>query len=137
MSAFALLVSAFAAVDINTASQQQLEGNKRYQPVRPKPLLNIGRKNGAFKSARGFDQGSWIKAATLNKIKSEISVGGGGCCARQGLGAAPVAPIAKNNFIIAEWLPCDGVWRWPAVAFAVESVADQVCDVIVHPYPVC
>ncbi len=96
VSAFAFTASAFAAVDINTASQQQLEGVNGIGPAKAKAIVEYRQKNGAFKSAEDLTKVPGIKAATLNKIKSEISVGGKVAAAPAKPGAAPVAPIAKK-----------------------------------------
>ncbi|MFO1379010.1 MAG: helix-hairpin-helix domain-containing protein [Chitinivorax sp.] len=86
-TAFAFATSAFAAVDINTATQQQLEALKGIGPAKAKAIIDYRQKNGPFKTADDLTKVAGIKGGTLNKIKAEISVGG--------KAAAPAAAAAK------------------------------------------
>lgn len=97
-AAFAFATSAFAAVDINTANQQQLETVKGIGPAKAKAILEYRQKNGPFKSVDDLTKVPGIKAGTLNKIKAEISVGGKAAAPAPAAkpAAAPAAPAAKK-----------------------------------------
>lgn len=68
--------AAFAAVDLNTASQQELESVKGIGPAKAKAILDYRTKNGPFKSTEDVMKVPGIKEGIYNKIKSEISVNG-------------------------------------------------------------
>ncbi|WP_157314041.1 helix-hairpin-helix domain-containing protein [Chitinibacter sp. FCG-7] len=76
LASFALMASAWAVVDINTANQQQLESLKGIGPEKAKDIIDYRSKNGAFKTAEDIMKVPGIKEGTFAKIKSEISVGG-------------------------------------------------------------
>lgn len=88
----AFLVSVFlsanvwAAVDLNTANQAQLEGVNGIGPAKAKAIIDYRAKNGAFKSVDDLDKVSGFGKATITKIKAEVSVSGAKA-------AAPVAPV--------------------------------------------
>lgn len=73
---FAFVASAFAAVDINKATQAELEAIKGLGPVKAKAIIDYRTKNGAFKSAEDIDKVKGIGAGTLGKIASEITIDG-------------------------------------------------------------
>ncbi|WP_159879540.1 ComEA family DNA-binding protein [Aquitalea denitrificans] len=88
---FALLVgmffvcaSALAAININTATQQQLETLNGIGPVKAKAIIDYRSKNGAFKSVDDLKKVSGIGDKTLEKLKKDISISG----------ASSVAPVA-------------------------------------------
>jgi len=76
VSVFALMGSAFAAVDINTANQEQLEAIKGIGPVKAKAIIDYRKAHGPFKSATDIQNVPGIKEGTYKKISGEISVGG-------------------------------------------------------------
>ncbi|GHD55743.1 ComEA family DNA-binding protein [Jeongeupia chitinilytica] len=73
---FLLCASVFAAVDLNTATEQQLEGLNGIGPTKAKAIVDYRTKNGAFKSPEDIMKVPGIKEGTFNKIKGDISVGG-------------------------------------------------------------
>ncbi|BCL74514.1 hypothetical protein JHS3_02500 [Jeongeupia sp. HS-3] len=73
---FLLCASVFAAVDLNTATEQQLEGLNGIGPTKAKAIVDYRNKNGAFKSPEDIMKVPGIKEGTFNKIKGEVSVGG-------------------------------------------------------------
>ncbi len=89
LSAFALSGMTFAAVDINTASQEQLEAVNGFGPSKAKAIIEYRSKNGPFKSAEDLKKVPGIKDGVYNKVKGEISVGG--------KMAAPAAPAKAEK----------------------------------------
>ena len=76
---FAWLVAiqcAFAAVNINTAVEAELETLPGTGPVKAKAIVDERKKNGPFKSVEDIKRVKGIGDATLEKLKSEITVGG-------------------------------------------------------------
>ncbi|WP_137937284.1 helix-hairpin-helix domain-containing protein [Chitinivorax sp. B] len=78
LTLFTLMGSAFAAVDLNSATQQQLEGLPGIGPAKAKAILDYRQKNGSFKAAEEIMKVPGIKQATYDKIKGELTVGGKG-----------------------------------------------------------
>ena len=85
---FALMSMAFAAVDLNTANQAQLESLTGIGPAKAKDIIDFRTKNGPFKTTEDVMKVPGIKEGTYAKIKTEISVGGK---------AAPAAMPAKTE----------------------------------------
>ena len=76
LASFALMTAAFAAVDLNTANQAQLESLTGIGPAKAKDIIDFRTKNGPFKSTEDIMKVPGIKEGTYAKIKGEISVGG-------------------------------------------------------------
>lgn len=93
VAALAFVSSAFAAVDINTATPQQLEALKGIGPEKAKAIVDFRQKNGPFKTADDLMKVPGIKQGTYNKIKTEVSVGGKAAPAAASAPAKP-APAA-------------------------------------------
>lgn len=67
---------AFASVDLNTATQAQLEAVKGLGPVKSKAIVDYRTKNGAFKTVEDVQKVPGIKAGVFAKVKTELTVGG-------------------------------------------------------------
>jgi competence protein ComEA len=73
---FALMSMAFAAVDLNSANQAQLESLTGIGPAKAKDIIDFRTKNGPFKTTEDVMKVPGIKEGTYAKIKGEISVNG-------------------------------------------------------------
>ena len=91
LSAFALHTMALAAVDINTASQEQLEAVHGLGPAKAKAIIEYRTKNGPFKTTEDLKKVTGIKEGVYSQVKSEVVVGG------KGTAPAPVAKPAKAS----------------------------------------
>ncbi|SUA20804.1 ComE1 [Neisseria gonorrhoeae] len=91
-----------AAVNINAASQQELEALPGIGPAKAKAIAEYRAQNGAFKSVDDLIKVKGIGPAVLAKLKDQASVG---APAPKGP-AKPVLPAVKNrvgNMHTAEW----------------------------------
>lgn len=75
---FAMLMSvaALAAVNINTATQQELETLKGIGPVKAKAIIDYRAKNGPFKSQADLVNVPGIGEKTVEKLKADLAVSG-------------------------------------------------------------
>jgi competence protein ComEA len=67
---------AFAAIDINSASEAELDKLPGVGPAKAKAIIEDRQKNGPFKSADDLKRVKGIGDKTFDKLKSEITVGG-------------------------------------------------------------
>lgn len=73
---FAFAVPALAAVDVNTATQAQLESVKGIGPAKAQAIIDYRSKNGSFKSVDDLEKVKGIGPGILKKIRADVSVGG-------------------------------------------------------------
>jgi competence protein ComEA len=73
--AFAFAMPAYAAVDINTASQAELQSLNGVGPKKAQAIIDYRKKNGPFKSAADLDKVPGFGAKTVNSLKKDITVG--------------------------------------------------------------
>src|SRR5215212_5755468 len=66
----------FAAVNVNTASQAELEALNGIGPVKAKAIIDDRAKNGPYKSIDDLDRVKGIGKATIEKLRNDISVSG-------------------------------------------------------------
>ena len=92
VAALAFVSSAFAAVDINTATPQQLEALKGIGPEKAKAIVDYRQKNGPFKTTEDLMKVPGIKQGTYSKIKTEVNVGGKAAPATAAPAAGKSAP---------------------------------------------
>ena len=69
-------VSAFAAINLNTATQAELESVKGIGPAKAKAILEYRAKNGNFKTVDDLDNVKGFGKKTIDKIRNDISVSG-------------------------------------------------------------
>ncbi|NWK77160.1 ComEA family DNA-binding protein [Aquitalea sp. LB_tupeE] len=94
---FFICASALAAININTANQQQLESLNGIGPVKAKAIIDYRTKNGAFKTVDDLKKVSGIGDKTLEKLKKDISVTGASAVPVPGAttSSKAAAPAAK------------------------------------------
>lgn len=71
---FACSNSIFAAVNLNTATQSQLEGIKGIGPVKAKAIVDYRKKNGEFKSVDDLQNVPGFGEKTLANVRGNVSV---------------------------------------------------------------
>jgi len=67
--------AAFAAVNINTATQAELETLKGIGPAKAKAIIEYRKKKGSFKSVDDLQGVSGIGPATVQKLRKDMTVG--------------------------------------------------------------
>ncbi|MEW5892272.1 MAG: helix-hairpin-helix domain-containing protein [Pseudomonadota bacterium] len=72
--AFGLSATAWAAVDINTASQSELEAVKGLGPAKARAIIEYREKHGAFKSVDDLTHVKGLGKASVAKLKGELMV---------------------------------------------------------------
>jgi competence protein ComEA len=68
---------AFAAVDINTAAESELDTLPGIGPAKAKLIVEDRKKNGPFKTAEDLKRVKGIGDKIFEKLKGQITVGGG------------------------------------------------------------
>lgn len=76
VTVFAMMSVAFAAVNINTATLEELETLPNIGPVKAKAILDYRKANGNFKSVEDIKNVKGIGDVSFDKLKSQISVSG-------------------------------------------------------------
>jgi len=72
--ALALSCSAYAAIDINTASQTELETLSGIGPSKARAIINYRKQHGGFKSAEEITKVDGIGPGTLKRLSADIRV---------------------------------------------------------------
>ncbi|CEN55629.1 ComEA family DNA-binding protein [Candidatus Methylopumilus turicensis] len=88
---FSFTVGAFAAVNLNTATVEQLEALNGVGPAKAQAIVDYRKKNGNFKTVDDLNNVPGIGDKTLAKLKPEITVSGTAPAAA----AAKPAPVKK------------------------------------------
>lgn len=70
-----MVSSAFAAVNINTATQSELEAVKGLGPAKAQAIISYREAHGSFKSLDELDNVKGFGSASVEKLKGELSVG--------------------------------------------------------------
>ena len=97
--AFALLVFssfAIAAVNINTASKDELDVLPGIGPVKAQAIVDYRKANGPFKSVDDLKKVNGIGDATFDKLKGDITVTGGSKAATKAAATPTKAEPAKT-----------------------------------------
>ncbi len=67
---------AFAAVNINSATKEQLESLDGIGPVKAQAIIDYRKKNGPFKSLEDVKKVDGVGDATFEKIRKDIALSG-------------------------------------------------------------
>lgn len=67
--------SAYAAVDLNTATSSELQSVSGIGPKKAEAIVEYRKKNGQFKSVSDLDKVPGFGKSTVDKVKNEITVG--------------------------------------------------------------
>jgi competence protein ComEA len=73
--AFVFILPAHAAVDLNTATQAELEAVNGIGPKKAQAIIDFRKKNGPFKSADDLDKVPGFGKKTVDEVKKSIVVG--------------------------------------------------------------
>lgn len=73
----AMSTAAWAAVDLNSATQSELEAVKGIGPAKAKAIVQHREKNGQFKSLDALTEVKGFGKASVAKLKGELIVGTG------------------------------------------------------------
>ncbi len=70
-----LTSAALAAVNLNTATKEELDGVNGIGPVKAQAILDHRKKNGPFKSVDDLQNVKGFGNKSVGKIRSELTVG--------------------------------------------------------------
>jgi competence protein ComEA len=76
VASLALSFSALAAVDLNTASQSELETIKGIGPAKARAIIDHRTKNGPFKSVNDLEKVNGFGKKTVDSVRPEVTVAG-------------------------------------------------------------
>ncbi len=78
LCAYLILTSAaLAAVNLNTATKEELDGINGIGPVKAQAIVDYRKKNGPFKSVDDLSNVKGFGDKSVDKVRSELTVGGG------------------------------------------------------------
>lgn len=72
---FVFSSTAFAGVNINTASEAEFEALKGIGPAKAKAIVDYRNQHGHFKSIDDLEKVSGVGPGTINQIRDELTVG--------------------------------------------------------------
>lgn len=98
IACFAFASAAFAAtVNLNTASQAELDTLNGVGPVKAKAIIDYRTKNGPFKSVDDLEKVSGFGKKTVDKLRADLTVNGGAAPAKMESKAKKEAAPAKKD----------------------------------------
>ena len=72
---FAFISTAYAAVNVNTATQAELETLHGIGPAKARAIIDYRKKKGPFKTPGDLEKVKGIGPATMKRLRPEITVG--------------------------------------------------------------
>jgi competence protein ComEA len=72
-----MALPAFAAVNLNTATQSELEAVKGLGPAKARAIIEYRETNGNFKTLDDLDNVKGFGKSSVEKLKEELTVGSG------------------------------------------------------------
>jgi competence protein ComEA len=72
---FTVTGGTYAAVNINTATQAELETLHGIGPAKAKAIIDYRKKKGSYKTPGDLEKVKGIGPATMKRLRSEITVG--------------------------------------------------------------
>lgn len=76
VACFAFAINAFAAVNINSASQAELESINGVGPAKAKAIIDYRAKNGAFKSVDDLSNVKGFGKKSVDSIRKDVTISG-------------------------------------------------------------
>ena len=72
-----IALPAFAEVNINTATQSELESVRGLGPAKAQAIISYREANGSFKKLDELDNVKGFGKASVDKLRGELSIGAG------------------------------------------------------------
>ncbi|NOT14805.1 MAG: helix-hairpin-helix domain-containing protein [Methylotenera sp.] len=91
-----LSFNVFAGVNLNTATQAELETLNGIGEVKAKAIIEYRKKNGGFKNVDELEKVDGIGAVTLEKVRKDVSVSGKTTVVVPEVKSADTAKITKE-----------------------------------------